>query len=296
MTLEFLDLLETVRAESADVQKLFGDAGTGVRGQAHGKTYAAKLVETVNFVADVVSGKKPSYLFKEAMTTSDFPLLFGDVLDRQLLAAYREWTPVWKSYVAMKTVPDFRNVSRYIVDGAETILALVPEQTAYPSSLLTEGRYQYHVNKYGRRMPFSWEAIINDDLDALKDIPIRFGKAARRSEDWFATIMHADANGPDVTFYSNAHLNKITIASGALVDNPVLGIPGLQAAFQKLGAMVDTGGDPIIVEGVVLEVPPALEVTALNILNATQLWFDPAGSGVNMLVTANWMRIALNWS
>ncbi len=292
---EFLELLETVRAEQADTQRLFGDAGVGVRHAAalQGIAYQKKLVEAARFVADIVSGRKPPYLLREVMTTSDFPLLFGDILDRQLLANYVEWPSVWQTYCARKTVPDFKNVRRFSMDGGETVLAAVPELTAYPETALTETRYQYHVNKYGRRIGFSWESMIDDDLDALKDIPQRFGRAARRSEDWFATTLHVGAGGPDGTFYTNAHVNRIAIAAGALVNNPALSIVGLQAGYQKLAAMVDTGGDPIVIDGVILEVPPALEVTARNILNATQLWLNQNLAATNAeqnLVTENWMR------
>lgn len=292
---DFLDLLETVRAEQADLKTLFGDAGTGVRHAAalQGIAYQKKLAEAAKFVADIISGRKPAYMLREVMTTSDFPLLFGDILDRQLLANYVEWPSVWQTYCARKTVPDFRNVSRFAIDGAETVLAGVPELTAYPAASLTETRYQYHVNKYGRRLPFSWEAMIDDNLDALKDIPQRFGRAAKRSEDWFATCLHVGAGGPDGTYYTNAHLNRIAIAAGALVNNPAISIAGLQAGYQKLAAMVDTGGDPVVIDGVILEVPPALEVTTRNILNAIQLWINvnaAAGTAEQNIVTENWMR------
>jgi hypothetical protein len=32
---------------------------------------------------------------QEAMSTSDFPLLFGDIIDRSMLGRYREWPTVW---------------------------------------------------------------------------------------------------------------------------------------------------------------------------------------------------------
>jgi hypothetical protein len=60
-----------------------------------------------------------------------------------------------------------------------------------------------------------------------------------------------------------------------------------------LGAMKDSAGEPIVVDAVELVVPPALEITAQNILNATQILVDPnaaAGTAQQAMFTQNWMR------
>lgn len=287
MTLEFLDLLETVRAEEASMQRLFGDAGRGVRNTPHGgPNYPKRLAEAAKLIADVFEGKRHPHILQEAMTTSDFPLLFGDILDRQLLANYREWPSTWRSYCKQGLVSDFRKVKRFTVGGGEAVLEAVAEQKEYPASKLTESKYEYAVGKYGRRIPFSWETMINDDLNALKDVPERFGRATRRSEDKFATQLHVDANGPHASVYTSGNANIITA-------NPALSIPGLQTAMTVLSAFTDSDGEPIVIDAVILEVPPALEVTARNILNATQIWIDPnaaAGTAQQSLVAENWMK------
>lgn len=294
---EFLELIETLQAEHASVQRLFSGDGVGVRSlrETRGVTpeYTRRLIEATRLIADVVAGKKPAYLLREAMTTSDFPLLFGDVIDRQLLANYREWPSSWQTYCARKTVPDFREVDRFAITGGEAVLAGVPEMGPYPEAHLDEVRYHYHVGKYGRKLPISWEAIINDDLQALQDVPERFGRAARRTEDRFATVLHVDANGPHAGVYTNGNLNRIAVAAGGLSNNPALSIVGLQAGFYQIGKMLDADGEPIVIDAVILEVPPALEVTARNILNATQLWLNQnlaAGTATQDLVTENWMK------
>lgn len=281
---EFLELLETVQAEQASVQQLFGDAGAAVRGR--GSNYPKRLAEAARLIADVYTGRRPMYLLREAMTTSDFPLLFGDILDRQLLANYREWPQVWPLYCKRGTVRDFRTVSRHYIDGAEDTLDGVDEQAEYPMAGLSEGRYQYAVGKYGRKVPFSWETLINDDLDAFRDLPARLARAARRSEEKFATQLHVDANGPHASLYTVGNANIVT-------GNPALSIAGLQTAMGVLGAMVDADGEPIVVDAVVLEVPPALEITAQNILNAISISVEvnaAAGTAQQNIVAQNWMR------
>jgi hypothetical protein len=71
--------------------------------------YKKKLSEAVGFLSDVLRGDKPIYLLREVMTTSDFPQLFGDILDRTMLAAYAEWPMTWTAYAKRATVNDFRD-------------------------------------------------------------------------------------------------------------------------------------------------------------------------------------------
>lgn len=288
---EFMEVLESI--QSFDVRKPFEGDGVGVRGAAKPRNYQVRLAEAAKFMAEIMKGKRPVYQLREVMSTSDFPLLFGDIIDRQLLANYNEWPSTWQAYCKRGTVPDFREVNRFAINGAETVLTLVPELTQYPAAGMTDARYHYHVGKYGRRLPFSWETLVNDDLGAFNDVPQRLGRAARRSEDRFATALHWDANGPAAAVYTNGNLNRIAIAAGGLSNNPALSILGLQHGMFQLAQMVDTGGDPIVVDAVVLEVPPALEITARNILNATQIWLNPnlaAGTAEQQMVTENWMR------
>jgi hypothetical protein len=283
--MELLEVLESMRAGDASNAALFGDAGTSVR--MAGEKYQAKLVEAAKLLEDVLQGRKPMYYLKEAMTTSDFPYLFGDILDRQLMANYREWAVSWPNYCARKVVSDFRTVKRFWTTGGEAVLTEVAQGTEYPAAAITDqSPFSYAVKKYGKRLPFTWEAMINDDLGALQDMPARLGRAARRSEEKFATQLHVDATGPHASVYTGGNANVVT-------SNPALSISALQTAMTILGNMVDQESEPIVVETVVLEVPPALEVVANNILNAVQLWLDTnasAGTAQQNLVTVNWMR------
>lgn len=291
--MEFLQLVETLRSEEASPQRLFAKEGIGLRSgrRAQDPSYLSRLREAAEFIADVYEGRRHTIYLQEAMTTSDFPLLFGDVLDRQLLGRYAETPSTITNYITMKTVRDFRPVRMFTVDGAEAVLAPVGQREEYPMEKLLEGRYSYSVHKYGRVVPFSWETMINDDLDALKDVPDRLGRAARRSEEKFGTGLFVTSTGPDSTFFTNANKNIVNIANGGSVNNPALSIAALQDAMIVLSKQVDRDLEPIVIESVVLVVPPALEVVAQNILNATELWLNANGGVADQqLHTVNWMR------
>ena len=300
--MDFLDTLETIRAESASVSRLFGGEGTRAPSRAGtpSPAYQAKLAEAVKFVADVMSGRMHGYQLREAMTRSDFPVLFGDILDRQVQAAYVEKMGTWTATAKRRTVRDFRPTRLYKpISGAGGRLAPVGELDEYPEAVLNDTSYQdLTVGKVGRRMAISWEALINDDLDQLKDLPNAMGRAARRTENYMATELYAGASGPDSTLYTDANKNLIDEANGAEEDNPALGVAGLTQGLLVFGNQVNEDGDPIETEAVTLVIPPALEVIANNILNATSLEltnyggvsYGPLGTGgETRLLAANWL-------
>lgn len=282
---EFLDVVESIRTEEASVSRLFGEGkGSAQRRGSQNPEYMRKLAEAAQFVADVYNGRRRAWQLQEAMTTSDFPSLFGDIIDRQLLANYREATYSWSQYIKRAVVADFRTVRRIFMNGSEGVLPIVPQDDQYGQSNLDDGDYTYKVQKYGRRLPLAWEAIINDDLEALKDIPERFGKAARRTEEKFAASLLFDASGPKATFFAAGNSNLIT-------GNPALSITSLQAAITLLMTMKDADGEPIMVDAMTLLVPPQLVVTARNIVNATEIRLNTAGGDTNQqLVGPSWAK------
>lgn len=282
---EFLQHLETIRAEEASVQNLFGSEGQSVRKGRRSPQYMANLAEAATFMTDIYQGREPLWKFNEAMTTSDFPLLFTDIIDRQVLSSYKQASYSWGSYARRGTVRDFRAVKRHFTDGAEGVLSSVKETAEYPEASLTEGEYSYAVKKYGRRIPMSWELMINDDVGAFRDLPERLGKAARRSEEKFVTELFAGTTGPKASTFT------------AIVGNPALSITALQSAMSVLLTQKDADNEPIAVEQMTLVVPPQLQVTAQNILNATSVQLGIVGQGADAapasetrLVTSNWLR------
>ena len=258
--------------------------------------YVARLAEAATFLDEVLSGHRPVHYLVEALSTSDFPLLMGDILDRQLLGRYNEIPPTWQNYCKRGLVRDFRTVrriSRSEASGRYYPTYLQPESVnVRENDSITETGNTYNVEVYEKALALSWRMLVNDDLDAFRDLPLELARGARRTEEYFATTLFVDANGPHASLYTVCNANKVT-------SNPVLSISALQTAFQVLAAQTDANGEPILIDAVQLVVPPALEITAMNILNAVQLWLDTnasAGTAQQNLVTVNWMRSRVNLS
>jgi hypothetical protein len=224
--------------------------------------YRQKLVETMKFVDDYRNGRVARARFAETMTTSDFPGLLGGVIDRTLLGGYRSYPTSYQDWCSIyRDAKDFRTLERHYLDLGDGVLSSVKETTEYPYTDLDEGKYSYKVEKFGRKFKFSWESFVNDDLSALTTIPSRLGIAAKRTTEKLATSLICDANGPDATFFNDANGNKLALA---------LNTANLKAAAATMADLSDAGDEPIFNDPAVLVVPPALKITALEIVKTIQ--------------------------
>lgn len=298
------------------------------------RAYESDLKEAMRLTKRALDGDKWAILLfqeamqgrvREALTISDFPSLFGDIIDRAVLANYKETPYTWDQIAKVDEVADFRLVRRIRVDygtGLPVIQAAnagvggtnnpnaglltpIEVQSPYPEDKLTDSSYTYNLQKFGKRMPFAWETMINDDLNAIKDTPARFGIAMRRLEEYFVTQLFAN----NTNFFTAANKNRVksadlTVAPPVTFSNPPLSIAALQQARLVLSRQKDPTGQPISVESTILVVPPDLEVYGMNIMNATSLLINEqggtltaAGSGATAsnynaqrIEAQNWMR------
>lgn len=209
----------------------------------------------------------------EALTTSDFPMIFGAALDARLLDAYAAISPVWQGFAARDTVPDFREHSWVDLLGGQGALSAVGEGAPYPRRNLAEAEGGYSVAKYGDTIGLTWEMFINDRLNAFRGLPNRLAVAAREMEDRIATGQLATASGPNSALFG---ANKVIGEGGAtssnlLTGNPALSEQSLEDALTAISIRRDYDGRPIVLNAAVLVVPPQLQVTAERIVGATEI-------------------------
>lgn len=275
--------------------------------------HEAKLLSAVNFYADVQSGSVPSYFLMEAiaprtpsvlrviesnypglivvresMTTSDFPLLTGDVLERLMLAGYRDFPAPWRQFSSVRTLRDFRQVERLAVDGLEGQWKNVPEAAEITYDGMEESNLFYAPRKYANAAKISFEALMNDNLGAFDSIPARLGRGGRRTVNRFVTGLYVGANGPLATVYNASNGNVIA-------GNAPLTQDSLSVAWGQIRNQRDMHGEPIMVEAAILVVPPSLEVVARNILNAQIIRRTTVGGDTGTeLETSNWVTSGIS--
>lgn len=266
------DLLEIMEGDSLEIS-----ASERTAGMQRLEEKIAKVIEFMNFRPSKrryileSAAERQAFLQEGAETTSDFPSLFGTVLDRQLLAKYQIQKPDWRQYIKTGTQRDFRAANIIGVFGLQANLPQVPEQAEYKARALSDGLVPCTLKKYGALFPLSWEAIINDDLGAFSDAADRLANAALRTEYVAATKSFVAATGPSTSVFGATITHPID--STAITNK---GTSALTATtlFDTIVAMMnqyDTDGEPIMTSGFVLVVPPALWRAALEAVSPAAL-------------------------
>lgn len=246
---QFMQLIESYKAADAARDAIFGDVrgyGNITRGRQMRESNAQWQKKSQMFrkyYGDMCAGDPFAYrVMKEAIHTDDFPLLFGDTIDRLLLAKYRTHPATWRDYVKVSDVADFKGVKRFKASIGRGYLPKVEQGESYKSDKPSESYYEFQVGKYGGVRNIFWEALVSDDLGALRDTPDDLGMQAANTEWHFVTSLFA----ANTTLYSTTHDVGGTDYSNKITD--ALTAEALAAAIGQMAAFPsdDDDGTPIM--------------------------------------------------
>ena len=221
---------------------------------------------------------RQEYRLREAMTTSDFPYLFADVTDRQMLSAYQAIEPEFKKYMRVKTVNrlyPWVGGRRFAIANSGMILGEVAEKGEYLAVKKTETKYDVYARKYGNQLDISWEAMIADDLGALKDSPNEFAWLAANTEHYLAVNCYAnDLN--ILGSHAAGDLYDDTTATEINANTRPLTIANLELTVADMQAFRHPSGQPMRNRPKYLVISDGgLEFHARQILtSATKMWLE----------------------
>lgn len=269
---EFMELVN----EASQLETSLKAKAKGISG------FEEKLTKFVELIANKAGmrGTLHRFMLKEAETTSDFPLLFGTVLERTLLAKYQIAKPDWKAYIGSGTQNDFRIANAFGIYGLQGQLSAVKERGEYKADVLKEGKFAIQVKKYGKKFPISWETMINDDLGAFSDAASRLADGAQRTEYFQATSLFVSSTGPNTTLFQTGGTHPIDGTTFTNKGTLVLSGDNLAATITAMKSQKDADGEPIIIERFHLVVPVGKEFTALQVLSQNLLIGQGANAGV----------------
>lgn len=196
-------------------------------------------------------------------TTSDFPYLMQDALNKTLRVAY-EAAPSGLKRVARETsVADFRTKHRLQLDSTGFELEQVNEDGEFKRDTMVDSDATYAVSTYGKIFGISRQALVNDDLGAFNDIARRLGIAAGQFEANFLANLLLANSGDGQTMsdgkplFDPTHNNMVGSGSGAVPS-----VTTLAAARLAMRHQVGIGGGLIAVTPAYLVVPAELETGA----------------------------------
>jgi hypothetical protein len=223
-------------------------------------------------------------IFKLALhTTSDFPLVLNNVLNKMMLPAYELKSPSYKQLGAQKTFNDFR-AHPFVRPGDFPIPKQVGPGGEYQYGTMGEASESVTALKYGVILGLALETLINDDMGAFQDTARQAGRRAADFENaTFYSICIAPASGlgpslrDALAVYDAGHSN--TGSSGAL------SVTLLDEARAKLAAQTS-------IDGLKLNVSPAILLTSPTSAGLAERLLAPQSA----LLATTVMSDANNWA
>ncbi len=197
-------------------------------------------------------------------STSDFALALSDSIGRVLAQSYSAAPSGLKPLARQVTLPDFRTRSFVRMSGLSD-LEPVNEHGEFKRGTLDEAGETLKLGTFGKVFGITRQAIVNDDLGALADIPRKLGEAAARFEadKLAAALLSNPTMGDGKALFHASHGNLA--ASGAAPAEATL-----SAARVAMRGQTDGAGFLIAVTPKYLVVGPALETDAEKLLAAIQ--------------------------
>jgi HK97 family phage prohead protease len=214
----------------------------------------------------------PGILFRSGLSTSDFSNLLANVASKRLRDAYSTAPQPWRMLGRQSNSPDFKSKSVVALSGMPTFEKVV-EGGEFKYGKFSDSGEAYALATYGRIVPITRQALINDDLGAFDRIPRIIGRAAAEQENALVWAI----------FTANAALSDTIALFDA--DHKNLGSAGdvsettLAEAEKLMLEQLDASGQPF--SGLIpkyLIVTPKRKVAATKLLSAVQA---TATSGVN---------------
>jgi len=141
-------------------------------------------------------------------STDDFPSIFLDVANKNLLKAYREAPATWRPWVNVVSATDFKTIHGVSLSEAPD-LELIDENGEYKYGALADRQESYSVGTYGKLLHLTRQMIVNDDMRAFTRLPRMFGAAARRKEaDIVYSLLTSNPTMSDGnSLFSSSHNN-----------------------------------------------------------------------------------------
>jgi hypothetical protein len=177
-----------------------------------------------------------SEMIARAMTSSDLPNILAAAANKSLMDGYESAPETWSDWCDVGSAPDLKQNS--IVRASELDdLDEIPEAAEYKYGDRDDAKEVFQVAKFGKLFALTEEAIINDDLSAMTDIPAAHGEAAaRKVGDVAYAVLTANTNMGDGKALFHADHANLSGASAAP------GVSTLGAAIAAMKKQKDVAG------------------------------------------------------
>lgn len=174
-----------------------------------------------------VAAKRENVLRMAMHTTSDFPVILEDSMNKALAARYMVSAPTYRNIARQRSYMDFR-AHDSIRAGDFPTLSEVNEAGEIIAGTVSEKKESTRVKAYGIQLAFSRQLLVNDGLGGLQSVLNSRADTVAAFEEatFFAMMLSASAAGPTLVETSRGVFNttdKTKASSGAAISITTLG-------------------------------------------------------------------------
>ena len=206
-------------------------------------------------------------------STSDFGNILLDVANKSLLQGWEESEETFEAWTKKGQLSDFKTAHRVGMGGFPS-LRKVREGAEYKYVTTADNSETIALATYGEIFSITRQAIINDDLNQLTDVPMKMGRAAKAT---IGDLVYAVLTGnPKLSdgkaLFSSDHKN---LASGAI------DVTNLDAGRQLMRVQKEpTTGRTLNIRPAFLLVPTALETVANQTIKSASVKGADVNAGI----------------
>ena len=144
-------------------------------------------------------------------STSDFGNILLDVANKAILLGWEENEETFEKWTKKGQLSDFKTAHRVGL-GAFPSLRQVREGAEYKYVTLDDKGETIALATYGELFSITRQAIINDDMNMLTDVPMKFGRAAKATvgDLVYAVLIDNEKMSDKKALFSADHKNMIT--------------------------------------------------------------------------------------
>ena len=220
-------------------------------------------------------------IVREALTgTGAFPGILSNVAHKSMAQAYQTAPTTYQLWVAHGSNSDFKDATRYRLSEADTLEKL-NESGEFKVSGVSEHMAKTSIATYGRMFSITRQAIINDDLGALQQLPAIYGAAARRMINKMVYKVLQDNTKIEGKELFHSDRNNLHA-----VDISIPGLAKMKAAMAKQKNIA--GLEYLNIQPAFLICPVELEVTAAQLISSV---VDPTKANATPNPFANKMTV-----
>jgi len=191
--------------------------------------------------------------------SSDFPSLLSNVQNKVLMASFLLWPTIYEQFCRIGSSNDFKTTDIITLSALEG-MKLIPEGLSATEATLNERKQSIKISTQGRKLSWTRQMFINDDLGGFTASLQRWGVIAKLApEVAVMTILSANSqtmpNGN--TLFSAGNRNLAGTATA-------LSNTSLEAAYLAMVTQRDFGSEavPITITPRFLITPPQLGIVA----------------------------------